>query len=216
MALLRLREVSKRYGACRALHKVSVEVTSGGFYLFRGPNGAGKSTLFRCAMGMERPDSGVVEVDGTSIASNEYYQQVLKKYRPSYLGPDHALYAHLSVEENLLLRAQLSSREDAKGVTADCVERFSLSVFAKKRLSECSQGMQRRAALAACFVASPSIVFLDEPFVNLDTVSAELMQQELLSAHALGVTVCLATHASNIELPSEAKTVRLDQGKVCS
>jgi ABC-type multidrug transport system ATPase subunit len=216
MAFLALHEVSKRYGATRALVNVSLELTVGGFYLLRGPNGAGKSTLLRCCSGLERVDHGTVSVADLLLSRAADYRSFLQDIRPAYLGAQTQLYRDLTVKENLELTATLLNLPDRAHALAAMYEAFNLHSFLGRQLNACSQGMQRRTALARALLGEPRLVLLDEPLVNLDQEASDACLAELYRLHATGATLVVASHSPMLFAVPIAQILEMKAGEVLS
>jgi branched-chain amino acid transport system ATP-binding protein len=182
-ALLEVRDLTKSFGAIRAVDGVSFAVHEGEILGLIGPNGSGKSTLFNCILGQLAPSSGEVRLDGRPITG----------MRPSDLnrlgiGRTFQLlqvFPQLSVRENLLLAGQehqgstwsrLAGPRDA-GLTAAAermLEFFRLGALADERAAALSYGQQKLLDVAMAFMAGPRLVLLDEPAggVNLTMLGA--------------------------------------------
>ncbi|TDC74090.1 ABC transporter ATP-binding protein [Streptomyces hainanensis] len=197
---LRLVGVSKVYGdaesAVTALDNVSLSLPTGSFTAVMGPSGSGKSTLLQCAAGLDRPDRGVVVVDGAELAGGT--EAELTKFRRNRIGfvfQSYNLLPTLTVLQNTTLPLRLAgrrvSRERARTILAQVGLADRLGHFP----DQLSGGQRQRVAIARALVAEPAVIFADEPTGALDTRSArEVLEllREVVSAH--GRTVVMVTH----------------------
>ncbi len=188
--LIRTEEVTKTYGEVEALRGVSVEIHRGEVFGLIGPNGAGKTTLFRILLGLTRPTSGRVVVEGLDVSGG--WPRRLKGAL-GYLPENVAFYPHLTGLETLLFYARLKGcrREDIPPV----VERVGLGGdVLERRVGEYSKGMRQRLGLAQALLGGPSILFLDEPTGGLDPEGIEDFYRIILGLKEEGVTVVMTSH----------------------
>lgn len=216
-AVVDLEGVSKRYGRVRALQNLSLGVSAGERVALFGDNGAGKSTLLRLLAGSARPDEGAIRL--FSLPISDYYSRVSKIRRNHALGYQAGasfFYSHLSVRENLILYASLRGLLEVEQTVQTEIERFAIAHFAGKRISECSQGMARRAMLARAFIGQPSLLLLDEPTLGLDRSSRETLVQAVLSLSQLKpeAAVIFASHDEGFIEGLATRVVELREGRI--
>ncbi len=168
-----VRDVVKVFprGNVRALDGVSVEVGSGTVFGLLGPNGAGKTTLVRILSTILTPDSGTAKVFGYDVAREGEQIRPMIGLAGQYATVDE----NLSGSENLKMVGRLSrlSRPDARSRAVALLEQFGLTDAAFRPVKTYSGGMRRRLDLAASLVASPPLLFLDEPTTGLDPQSRQ-------------------------------------------
>ena len=189
--MLRLENLSKRFGAIVAVDDLSLEIDRGEVFGLLGPNGAGKTTTVNMAVGLLRPDHGSVDLEGHGPPSNP---QVRAKIgvAPQAL----AIYEELSGEENLaffgriqgLVGKQLSDR------VTWCLDFVGLSDRAKDRVKTYSGGMKRRLNLSAALIHDPPLLLLDEPTVGVDPQSRNAIFERIESMRKEGRTIVYTTH----------------------
>lgn len=171
------------------LKNISIEIKAGEFFTFLGPSGSGKSTLLRVMSGLEESYSGKLELD-PSITKSDF----------SFVFQQFALLPWLTVRENIglgLISRRLADGERAAQVARE-LKLFGLEKFAEARPRELSGGMKQRVGLARALATDPKIIFMDEPFSELDSFTAEELRQELLRVWRLrGMTIIMVSH--NIE-----------------
>ena len=180
--------MSCRYGATRALEKVSVSAVPGGIVTIVGPNGAGKSTLLRVMSGERRPDRGAVLLDGRPIRRSD------PGWRRGIAVASHrtGLYRNLAVAENLRFFAGLHGA--ASGRAAAALASVGAASLAGRRVATLSRGQRQRVALARALTHDPRFLLLDEPFAGLDDEGADLLEGVLADRRRSGCTVLLVTH----------------------
>lgn len=186
--LVRLVDVSKRYGARWALAPVSMELDRPAVVLLTGENGAGKTTLLKIVATLQRPTTGHVELFGLRAVDN------LQAVRPRLGLITHQahLYFDLTARENLLLVAQLTGKP--AGQVDGLLERVGLGANAQQLVRTMSAGMKRRVSMAKLLLQRPEIALLDEPFTQLDPGGVVLMEEVVREMRAAGSLVILSTH----------------------
>lgn len=173
--------VSKRFGEIQALDTVDLAVDPGTVFALLGPNGSGKTTLVRILTTLLKPDSGTARVGGYDVIREAHSVRSLIGLAGQYPAVDE----NLTGKENLEMIGRLYhlGARISRTRAAELLEQFDLSNAANRRAKTYSGGMRRRLDLAAALVASPSILFLDEPTTGLDPRS-RLGLWEVISAQA--------------------------------
>jgi len=185
-SIVSLREVSKLYGRFAALRTVTAEFSAGKLYLILGENGAGKSTLLRVIAGLIHPTRGEVTVLGASEL-----RTVASLF--GYMAHAPMLYEELSGMENLLYFAKLYGISDA-AKCEQAIRTVGLDPKLTRRFGQYSQGMRQRMSLARAILNDPKLLLLDEPFSNVDVISARDMARLLGEMRDAGRTIFLVTH----------------------
>jgi drug efflux transport system ATP-binding protein len=191
-AIIQAKGLTKRFGDFTAVDDLHLSVDPGSIFAFLGANGSGKSTTIRMLIGLLRPTSGSVEVDGIDVIREP------RRVRDhiGYMGQKVSLYQGLSLRENVEFYAGLyglggTALAERWGALR---ERFELGSFEKDRSQDLSAGVRQRAGLAVATLHRPRVLFLDEPTAGVDVHNRgrfwELIQEEAET----GVTVFVTTH----------------------
>jgi iron(III) transport system ATP-binding protein len=179
-----------------ALKSVSLDVAPGSFLVLLGPSGSGKTTLLRCLAGIERVDSGAIDIGGRVVANGRSH--VPPEQRDlSMVFQDYALWPHLTALDNVAfaLRRRHLPRAECRVRAGEMLERVGLSEFARRYPNELSGGQQQRVALARALVADTGLILCDEPLSNLDADLRERMRVEISSlVREAGATTVYITH----------------------
>lgn len=187
--MLQLTDLRKSFGSVRAVDGLSLAVHAGEVFGLLGPNGAGKSTTIAMAMGLVRPDSGTVMLEGAGSPLDPHVRRKLG------LAPQAiALYEDLSANENLLFFARLYGLPNAKRRAAEVLELVGLSQRAGDRVGGYSGGMQRRLNLAVALLHDPPLLMLDEPTAGVDPQSRNSILELVRTLATKGCTIVYTTH----------------------
>lgn len=199
MALLEVNNVVKSYDGREVLRGVTMSVDRGDFISIIGASGSGKSTLLNIIGGMDRPDSGSVLLDGEEItAASEKRLAELRRTRLGFIFQFFNLAPYLTAEENIELPLVLDGKNAKKYSEKihNLAEYLKISHILKKLPSELSGGEQQRVAIARGLIYDPSVILLDEPTGNLDSISAGEIMELLKSVNIeTETTVIQVTHS---------------------
>jgi lipopolysaccharide export system ATP-binding protein len=163
--------IAKSYDKRAVLTDVSVSVGRGEVIGLLGPNGAGKTTCFYSVMGLVKPDSGRIMLDGVDITGLPMYRRAILGL--GYLPQETSIFRGLSVEKNISTVLELSEPDPAtRRIRLDkLLEEFGLTRLRDAPAMALSGGERRRAEIARALAANPSIMLLDEPFAGIDPIS---------------------------------------------
>jgi phospholipid/cholesterol/gamma-HCH transport system ATP-binding protein len=197
-AVISIRGLSASYGAKRVLDRIDLDVHRGEILVLLGGSGSGKTTLLKQVIGLAKPDTGKIKINGVDITSCSAPEQAAVRRRIGVAFQSSALFNSLSVEDNVALPLQELTR------LADPIIRLmvwitlkavGLEDAAKLYPRELSGGMMKRAAIARALALNPDVLVLDEPSAGLDPiVSAGLDELILFLKRALGMTIVVVTH----------------------
>ena len=212
MALLEIRNVTRRFGPLVAVDDVSLSVEAGEFFTLLGPSGCGKTTLLRMIAGFDLPDSGALLLDGADMADTPPERRPIHTVFQSY-----ALFPHMSVAQNIAFPLRMVRLED-EAIAAKVKEALALVHLEDKgeRLPhELSGGQKQRVALARSLVNRPRLLLLDEPLGALDAKLREEMQIELIEMQRdVGITFVFVTHSQSEALALSTRIAVMNRGRV--
>src|SRR5687768_688461 len=159
--MIEARELTKRYGDTTAVHSLSFTIAPGTVTGFLGPNGAGKSTTMRMIMGLDRPTSGTVTVNGRPYRQHRApLREVGALLEASAVHPGRGARSHL--------RAMAATHNIKASRVSEVIEMTGLAGLATKRVGGFSLGMGQRLGIAAALLSDPGTLLLDEPVNGLD------------------------------------------------
>jgi putrescine transport system ATP-binding protein len=210
--LLRFEAVVKKFGAFRAVDRLSLDIRAGEFFALLGPSGCGKTTLLRMLAGFETPDEGRILLDGRDIAN------VLPHQRPvNMMFQNYALFPHLTVRDNIafgLKRAGMP-RPQIEARVAEMVALVKLDGLEKRKPDQLSGGQKQRVALARSLARRPQVLLLDEPLAALDKKLRESTQLELMELQRrLGMTFIIVTHDQEEAMTVAGRIGVMDAGRL--
>jgi ABC-type Fe3+/spermidine/putrescine transport system ATPase subunit len=213
---VRASAVSRSFGPIAALDAVDLEVRQGSFVVLLGPSGSGKSTLLRSIAGIERVDSGSIELAG-SLVDGPRMHTPPERRDLSMVFQDYALWPHLTVQQNVAfaLRRVGISTPSRTSTALDMLDRVGLAGKAQRYPDELSGGQQQRVALARALVARPRLVLFDEPLSNLDADLRERLRVEIATlTMEAGAAAVYITHDQTEAFALADEVVVLDAGRV--
>ncbi len=185
--LVRIRALVKRYGVAPAVDGLSLEVGPGEIVGLLGPNGAGKTTTLECLLGLRRPDSGEIALDGHDVLT----QPAAARRRIGAQIQPAALQDKITPREALAFCAAFY---ESPAAIAELLARFGLTEKADARFDTLSSGQRQRLSVALAFVNRPALLVLDEPTTGLDPQTRRALHQILRDHRAAGGAVLLSTH----------------------
>ena len=194
----------------QALDGLSISVKAGEVFGLLGPNGSGKSTAFKIAVGLLRPTSGGVTINGAKPGT------LAARKATGFLPEDSTLLPFLTATETLKLHGALAglSPKEAAGKAAELLDRVDLTSAAKRKVKGFSKGMQRRLGIASVLIADPDVFILDEPTSGLDPLGAVQVKELIAELRAQGKAILISSHLLG-ELENVCDRVAfLNQGKL--
>jgi putative ABC transport system ATP-binding protein len=212
--LIEARGVVRSFGETPALRGASVSVNAGEILAVMGPSGSGKSTLLHCLAGILTPDSGEIWFDGRRIdAMGEADRSALRRDHFGFVFQFGQLVPELTAEENVALPLLLAGirRAAALGQARPWFATLGLDGLEQRRSGELSGGQAQRVALARGLVASPRVLFADEPTGSLDSLAGEQVMDLLTAAvRDRGTTVVLVTHEPRVAAYADREVIVRD------
>jgi ABC-type multidrug transport system ATPase subunit len=203
---LRVRGVTKRFGARAVLAGASFELVEPGVTALLGDNGAGKSTLLRIVGGIVAPDDGAISICDVALDRRAAALRQL-----GYLPESATPFPHLSVDELLRLVAALKR---APVPARDLYERLGVDRIRVDRIGSLSLGQRRRACLLAALVGEPRVLVLDEPTNGLDPDGVTMLLELLRDQRDRGVITLVATHDLAFARAVSGRMLRIADGRV--
>jgi ABC-2 type transport system ATP-binding protein len=201
--------LTKRFGARAAVDNVDLHVPRGSAFGYLGPNGAGKTTLIRVLLGLTRPDRGTMSLLGIPVPA----QRARAMARVGAIVDEPRFHGHLTGRENLKILAAARGG-NAENQIGPALDRTRLGQRAGDKVSAYSMGMRQRLGLAACLLADPQLLILDEPMNGLDPAGMHEMRDMLRGLVDEGRTVMLSSHLlDEVERTCDAVAI-VDHGQV--
>jgi len=212
MAILEIRNVTRRFGALKAVDDVSLTIEAGEFFTLLGPSGCGKTTLLRMIAGFDEPDAGALFLDGRPLAG------IPPERRPVHtVFQSYALFPHLTVAGNVAFPLQMAKKpeEEIRQRIRDTLDLVHLADKAEHYPHELSGGQKQRVALARGLINRPRLLLLDEPLGALDAKLREQMERELISLQReVGITFVFVTHSQQEALALSHRIAVMNAGRV--
>jgi ABC-2 type transport system ATP-binding protein len=189
---VRVRELSKKFGAFTAVDRISFEVRRGQIFGLLGPNGAGKTTTFRMLCGLLAASGGELHVAGADVRK----ASASARARLGYVAQKFSLYGPLSVTENLeFFASAYGLRGEHRRRRIDwAMEQFELGAHARTTSVQLPGGYKQRLAMAAALLHEPEILFLDEPTSGADPLARRSFWRRITALAEQGVTIIVTTH----------------------
>ncbi|MCQ4159733.1 ATP-binding cassette domain-containing protein [Roseomonas sp. GC11] len=196
---IRLRGLTKRFGAKTVLDGVDLDIQAGQGMVILGGSGSGKSVTIKCILGLIQPDAGSIEIDGRDILRMKRREREALNDRIGMLFQNGALFDSLPVWENVcfkLLAQKRITRARARDHAAEVLAQVGLAPsVGDLSPSELSGGMQKRVGLARAIAARPEIIFFDEPTTGLDPIMGAVIDGLIVDCvKTLGATAVSITH----------------------
>jgi phospholipid/cholesterol/gamma-HCH transport system ATP-binding protein len=196
--MLALRQVRKSFDGQVVLDNLDLEVPSGKITAIIGPSGEGKSVLLKHMIGLLKPDSGQVVVDGENIVSMGRAELNRVREKFGVLFQNAALFDSMTVFENVAFPLEEKtrlSREEIRNRVHLALEHVGLRSVDDKYPDQISGGMKKRVGLARALLLDPAIILFDEPTTGLDPIICNAMHRLILDTHAqFGFTAVIVTH----------------------
>lgn len=210
--MIKVTHLSKEYGKKKAVDNISFEIQRGEIVGYLGPNGAGKSTTLKMLVGLLQPTSGEITVAGYRSET----ELLLLKQNIGYVPEEAQLYEHLTLVEHLQLMGRLYHLEE-EVITHKITELtkvFDMQEQANQRISSFSQGMRQKCLIMAALLHNPEVLFLDEPFTNLDVTTVTFLKSFLQRLAENGKTILYCTHILEVAETLCPRIMIINEGKL--
>ncbi len=191
---IEINNLSKQYRNTLAVKNINFKINKGAIIGLLGPNGCGKSTTIGMMLGLIKPTSGTVVINGQNIENNR--TSLLEKM--NFISPYIELPKKLTVEENLKVYGRLYGVKNLKDKIYNLMKKLNLTQFITRKTGELSSGQKNRVSLAKALINDPEILLLDEPTASLDPDVGDYIR-EIIEDFAAnkGTTILLASHNMN-------------------
>ena len=212
MALLEIKNITRRFGAFEAVKNVSFDVAAGEFFTLLGPSGCGKTTILRMIAGFDMPDEGSIVLDGVDLKDTPPERRPIHTVFQSY-----ALFPHMSVVDNVAFPLKMAGapQEEIRAKVKAVLDLVHLSEKGDQFPHELSGGQKQRVALARSLVNRPRLLLLDEPLGALDAKLREQLQVELMSLQRdVGITFIFVTHSQAEALALSHRIAVMNAGRI--
>jgi spermidine/putrescine transport system ATP-binding protein len=212
MALLEIRNITRRFGDFEAVKDISFTVEAGEFFTLLGPSGCGKTSILRMIAGFDLPDAGQILLDGRDLISTPAEKRPIHTVFQSY-----ALFPHLTVGQNIAFPLRMAGvgNTELRQRVGETLEQVHLAELAEHYPHEISGGQKQRVALARGLVNRPRLLLLDEPLGALDLKLREEMQLGLIKLQReVGVTFVFVTHDQPEALALSHRIAVMNQGRI--
>ena len=212
--IIETRNLVKVYGQRRVVDDVSLSVEQGTIVGLLGPNGAGKTTTFYMVVGIAKPDSGTVLLDGQDIGQMPMYQRA--RLGIGYLPQEASIFRKMTVEENLMsiLETTTLSHEEQIKKMDELIDEFGIGHIRKNLGTALSGGERRRVEIARSLATDPAFILLDEPFAGIDPIAVADIQGLIAHLAKRGIGILITDHNVRETLSIVDKAYILASGQV--
>ena len=193
---IEIKNLNKEYNNILVVKNINFTINKGSIVGLLGPNGCGKTTTIGMMLGLIKPTSGTVFINGQNIENENNRTKILEKV--NFISPYVELPKKLTVEENLKVYGKLYGVNNLQDKISDLMKQLNLFEFKKRKTGELSSGQKNRVSLAKALINEPEILFLDEPTASLDPDVGDYIRTYIESfASKKGTTILLASHNMN-------------------
>jgi len=193
---IEIKNLSKEYNNILAVKNINFTINKGSIVGLLGPNGCGKTTTIGMMLGLIKPTSGTVFINGQNIENENNRTKILEKV--NFISPYVELPKKLTVEENLKVYGKMYGVNNLNEKISNLMKDLNLLEFKKRKTGELSSGQKNRVSLAKALVNDPEILLLDEPTASLDPDVGDYIRGYIEDyASYKGATILLASHNMN-------------------
>ncbi len=214
MPLLRAERLTKSYNGRTVVRELTLEVRAGEIIGLLGRNGAGKTTTFQMMVGLVRPESGVILLDGMDISRMTTYRRAVNGI--TYLPQEGSVFLKASVADNLklVLELQHRTRKERHDIARALLEELGLLDLAGQSADSLSGGERRRLEIARALVLDPKFLLLDEPFTGIDPLTILELQKIMVRLRDKGIGIVLTDHNVRDTFKVVDRAYVIDEGEV--
>ena len=205
--MITVSDLYKKFWKLEVLKSIQLDFNPGNSYAMIGPNGSGKTTLIKCILGMVIPDTGIITVNGKSIANDWSYRNLIG-YMPQ-IGryPDQ-----MKIGQIFDMIRDL--RQDQSRLDEDLIKEFKLDRMSDKRMHTLSGGTRQKVSASLAFLFNPRIMILDEPTAGLDPIAVEILKEKILAEKNRDRTFLITSHIMSDLDELTSNVVYLEEGKI--
>ena len=218
MSKIELQHIDKFYGNNHVLRDINLTIEDGDFMTLLGPSGCGKTTTLRVISGLEKPQNGMMLMDGnTIIDAKEAFFEAPSKRNLNLVFQSYALWPHMTTFENVAfgLKIKRLSKHEVEERVLSALKKMRIEEYRDRYPNELSGGQQQRVAIARAIATSPKLLLLDEPLSNLDARLRIDMRAELKRLHReTGTTIIYVTHDQVEALTMSTKIALFKEGEI--
>ncbi|MTK12458.1 MAG: ABC transporter ATP-binding protein [Clostridiaceae bacterium] len=221
MQILKTEGLKKYYGKgeneVRALDDVNLTINEGEFTAIVGTSGSGKSTLLHMLGGLDRPTSGLVEVEGKNLFKfNDEELTIFRRRKIGFIFQNYNLIPILNVYENIILPIELDGNKVDRRYVGSVISVLGIESKIKNYPNNLSGGQQQRVAIARALATRPAIILADEPTGNLDSkTTIDVLGLLKTTSQNFNQTIVMITHNEEIAQMAD-RTIRIEDGKIVS
>lgn len=212
--MLKVNNLVKTYKNRKVVNGVSFEVKRSEVVGLLGPNGAGKTTCFYIVVGLIRPESGEVTLNGNKLTSLPMYQRARQGI--GYLPQEPSVFRKLTVEENMIaiLERRNISKLDRKKIARSLLKELNILHIKNAKAFSLSGGERRRVEITRALASFPSFILLDEPFAGIDPIAVADIQEIISDLKKKGIGVLITDHNVRETLNITDRAYIINEGKI--
>lgn len=199
--------LTKKFGSLAVLKSISVEIPSGECVALIGPNGCGKTTLIKSILGMVLPDSGVIQIQGHSIANQTAYRSQL-----GYMPQIGRYPQNMTIGQVIDLVKDI--RRHLGQTNNELVDLYGLENLKNKRMGALSGGTTQKVSAALAFLFDPQILILDEPTAGLDPLASEILKEKICREKEKGKLILITSHLLSELDDMVSRVLFMEEGRI--
>ncbi len=215
--MIEVTHLVKHFTKVHAVNDVSFTVNDNQIVALIGPSGSGKSTTLRCLNGLEKPDGGIITIDGQTLDSNDEAALSQLRMKMGFVFQHFNLFNHLTVMENMTLApvtVKGMTKKQAEEKAMSLLTRIGLADKADSYVSKLSGGQQQRVAIMRALAMEPSIMLFDEPTSSLDPEMVKEVLDVIRQLAKEDMTMVIVTHEMNFAKEVADQIIFMDEGKI--
>ena len=210
---IEIKNLNKKYNNVEAVRNINFKINKGSIVGLLGPNGCGKTTTIGMMLGLIKPTSGSVFINGQNIENENNRTKILEKV--NFISPYVELPKKLTIEENLKVYGKMYGVNNLQKKISDLMDELNLREFKKRKTGELSSGQKNRVSLAKALINDPEILLLDEPTASLDPDVGDYIRTYIENfASKRGTTILLASHNMNEVERLCSEVMMMKKGKI--